>query len=265
MKNRRYVLSIAILSSFAFAQGAKRKPVTSSIIQEEKGPIVSFTHTKDTVSFAASGERSFPGYEGLKNEKKLDDLLKKQAYVEILMYLWGEKDHSKRIAWLTTQAEKGHVICMLELSKELAALGTKKEESFIWFKVAMIRMSQDVLCCSDCSVAAAYEVFYSYYEQYWQKNDLITPDSTTPALKMIAEFIIQAHPKIEEKIKNWKHFPSPEWVSYHGITAFLPEATIKQPNLKPQSEWKKLRQQAVDSFKEEVEYFKSLIYSIYGK
>jgi hypothetical protein len=182
------------------------------------------------IDLLIEGERIFKGYSGLSDSKKVDSLVHRQEYGEILKYLWSEKDRSKRLIWLKKHAEAGHIPCMFELSKEYALQGTV-EECFVWYYLACNRLFQDLHCCTarrEIACASLTALYANHLKKSMVQN--VAKQSLLPLTKKCVQ-------RVSTQLSVWRHYPSPSWLS-ESI-----QNGQKSPSvLKPEKEWGIMRE-----------------------
>lgn len=188
------------------------------------------------------------GYNGFKKieEEKLESLLKKQDYIEILKYVWTEEDVEFKLKWLKTQAAQGHVILMFETSRAICELTNPSKEiileAFRWRTLGRIHTILDAACHGDNSVIAALGFLTNYYPL----EHLVFKYEKEIQEELMEK--IQAQNKIIYEIQLKETDPSPKWVMYHGISCLMGQNTLA-----PEEQWLQLRtkkhQELVREFK----------------
>ncbi len=261
MKISRYIVALCVSThclSFAHKAGQTLSPKIDDqpeYIIEKRGNTTNIRNLKSVVPFASSyyPKDSFIDYNGLDDTKLLTDLLNRENYIEVLKHVWSEKNQAKRIGWLTQAAENGHVICMFELFKEWAQIKNYKEMYF-WYLMAQTRLLQDIACCNDESVRAAYDCLFFGYGPWlglaFVRRFLDCLDKDCDMLKCT----IDLNTSVLSKLKSLKQYPSPVWVSHHGLGAFL----NKKCDLKPANEWHALRKKQIQKLEAHINELKKI-------
>ena len=247
-----YSFSMVLLCTL-FSIEAKR-PVTApkqpnvDVTVTNDGHKFSFVNTQDVLCFVnRHSEDPFPGYDGLKNEKKIEALLEAQNYIEVLKHVWTEKDTNKKYVWLKNKALDNHVILMFELSKLCAAL-RQDDTAIHWLLVAITRTGLDISHCSDPSLGDASAFLAMNYGTYMQHIPNFASLGDTPLSDAV--FL-----KILKEVKNFKKWPSPLWITYHGMRAFNPAAYGDA--LKPANERKLLHDKMLSQVEDEIQKIES--------
>ncbi len=188
---------------------------------------------KDVIAFVAhaQGELQIEGA-GLNDSVRstVNAKLKEQDYITVLRHIWTEPDYNERKDWLTEKVKEGHPILMFELAKVLVKENAI-EEGLIWLNMGLMRATQDAYCCDDISIqnrnvptmlAQAYARFFSSYSGMMKAT-------AKEALKRLGE--------------HQQQYPSPQWVGYHGLSAFSGNVLLVS-----ESEWPKIRSDVLQMF-----------------
>lgn len=190
--------------------------------------VVSYTNNRVDQQFIDNLSKK---YDGLKDQDKINELLKNQNYIEVLNYLWTEPDHAKRLNWLKEKLPENHPILMFELASEYQlkdpTIETYLNKTMPWILAGARRTYLDALCSSDSSVQAAPELLiYNYQtpivesllqklgEENFQKYVVDHADEFRKS--NIAIFKKAVNPII-----NDENVPSAKWVFAHGMGAIL--------------------------------------------
>ena len=252
--NFRLIVTLFIFCSFL--QGKKAAP---AIVCNVQGNTATFINTNDVLCFiddqinavqSANSQRSYPG---LSNEKEIADLLTKQKYIEVLKYVWNEKNQDKKIAWLKKTAEDGHIICIFELSREYALKGDMAE-SYFWLLLGMARTSQDVLCCTDRSLEDCPIFLLQCYCPFWHtvvRKDSSFFEKATLNMEKFNQLHKRTLLRLVEYLKNCKKFPSPAWLAPHGLGSFF-SPTKGLGVLHPEKTFAAKRKETIDTFELEI-------------
>jgi hypothetical protein len=216
-----------------------RSTTDVTFTQTVKGQQTNISCDQDVVSFSTKflskeyiSALSKEGFNGFAKVKDVDwdKLVEKQDYVEILKIIWTEKDHDVAIAHLEPEAKKGHAILMLELHRTLCEKMKAENKfptetlkaAFTWYIHGIQTTILDIACNTDNSTQAAVDMLrYSY-----APGNLISPSEWQ-------KFDIRAFG--DSIIKNLElpaSYPSPKWVTYHGMAIFRGENSLL-----PEAEW----------------------------
>lgn len=251
-------LLLTVLTYYAFTR--------PEVITERQGNIVNYYKSNDVLCFishnleAAQDGKKFPQYLGLSDEGKVTRLLEKQDYIEVLKYVWSEHNKEKRLAWLKKGAEKGHIICMFELSKEYGLQGNTAECHF-WLFLGTYRTKQDVLCCTDISLADCPDFLRQCYYPFYQAA--VSKDSAFSEKNCLGpwnyhQLKITGCTKVFEHLKNCHTFPSPAWLHLHGLDAW--SKSKDSMILHPEKTFSAKRKEIVDGLEREVNELRSQVF-----
>lgn len=149
------------------------------------------------------------------SEEKLKSLLDEQNYIEVMKYLWTEKDVEKAINFVKPIAEAGHAIFMMELfrllSEQIKTIKTPTEENFKealkWFVWGMTTVEVDIACNTDKSTKEALSMLNVCYSSFKPKTPQNTWNKTWE--KYFQDYLLQW--------KSVENPPSPKWVMHHGL------------------------------------------------
>jgi hypothetical protein len=223
----------------------------SSISVSMQGQSVAITKIQDVVSFSTYfsspviAQLKREGYRGLPPADQLQRLIQDQSYAEVLKYIWTEDNLDSILQALEPLANAGHAILMLEMSRTMCRkmqaqndfsaekIGTASK----WYTLGMATTQLDLACNTDLSTTAALGMLHSTYH-----CSLHIPPAELSKInaKEIASTIFQ----------NWKllpAYPSPKWVTYHGLRAFS-----NQNSLHPESEWNQRRAEEYERIQKKV-------------
>lgn len=199
-------------------------------------------------------------YSGLSNKKKVNQLLKKRDYLEVLNHLWSEHDRSARVIWLEKKVNEGHPILMFELAKEYYDQNPKLEtylfETMPWMLAGVKRTFMDVNCTSDKSVSAAVQFLLFVYQESiladLQKTDSLEEIqcSINENYEQFSHANLLILKKVMEPFVNGNHGsqPSPTWVFNHGMGQFL-----KESNTISAAKWEQIRKKEAEEFLRQAE------------
>lgn len=175
-------------------------------------------------------EKGYNGKASLTPEKQ-SELLKKQNYIDMLKYVWTEKDINEKIAWLRPLAQEGHAILCFELSRALGAAHQNSYsseiimESMIWYLKGHAHTRFDCACIDDISCLSAIDALMFYYgNDSYDMPEKAIEKATPSAIKEIKRQILLELPLSE-------NLPSPKWLAYHGIGMFTGRITLQAENL----------------------------------
>ena len=225
-----------------------RKTGLSAIKQKHLAGLVgnhlSFTQDEDVILFAE--KYSLPntilnlkqeGYQGLKNEKELNNLLKKQKYVEILKHVWTEENLNYKLEWLKTFASKGHAILMFETSRAMCELKEHTEETILemwrWRSLGVLYTYMDCACYSDSSCFDGANLLSNIYGNNFHLKKWIPNNK----MEEFQKKCLEQNKKTLYEVKLSDSNPSPKWLMYHTISIFMGTKTLY-----PSENWFELRQ-----------------------
>ena len=194
--------------------------------------VVVYTSNKDDKEFIQNLSKK---YNGLSNEQAINQLLADQNYIEVLNFLWTEKNAAKKREWLEKQVNTGHPILMFELGEEYynqnPTLETFVNKTMPWILTGARRALLDADCSSDKSVLAAPEFLLETYkarilnhltnkyseeqiEKYVSDHAQDLQNNSLVILKQVLQPIIN---------DDQKNIPAPQWIFAHGMGAFTNE------------------------------------------
>lgn len=226
---------------------------------KQEGKVITYTNKQDTVSYSSrKGDPQFVAqlktkYSGLKDEEKLNELLKQQNYIEVLHHLWSESDGDKRLAWLEKKVDEGHPILMLELGEEYylqnPTLQTYAMKTMPWLLAGARRTLVDADTTSDRSVAAAADFLLTVYQERvltqvrTQFSEAAVMQYMTEKLKEFQKNNIAITRKVLTPLINGKqaNMPSPCWVFAHGMRSFT-----NTQNTIPESQYNAIRKKSAE-------------------
>ncbi len=189
--------------------------------------------------------------DGLAYTTFVETKLKNHDYIGVLRCIWSESDLNRRKNWLEAKAHQGHPLLMIEYGK-IIAYQTSIEEGLKWFYLGLFRAQQDAACC-DCALfnivnqliereipITEHEIPKQWLEipidQWLQRARNYHKKRQT-----IAQFAEKAKQQALIELKNWKQFPSPQWITY-SAPQVEPGKAVR---LKPETEWQKIRDQVI--------------------
>ena len=256
---KKMLLFFLIISSMSFAEPLITSETTWEELAEQgileaNGNHFAIYHPKDAISYTrhlfepSYLEELQKKYHGLDSYEKLDQLLKNQEYIEILNHLWTEGDYTKRINWLQKAVSGNHPLMMMELAYahflRSPTLETSQIKSIPLLAVAKMRLEMDASCTSDKSVFGGVSVGGNYesliFEALLQRN---TEDELREhyskhleeefmSFYELAKILLYPFTQKEEYI-----LPSPHWIFYHGLHAFMDIS-----NEIPETDWDQIRE-----------------------
>jgi hypothetical protein len=204
------------------------------VVVEEQGNSVSFTNPKDVVSFTSVQlvpeqlAKAIEGYKGLSDPAKADEALKAGNYIEVLKYLWSEKDHKKRLDWLKQKTSESHPVLLYEYAIETL----RNNQPLNWDAflqstavsfVANLRAMQDAQCFSDNSVQAAAGMLFITYSQLVAQDNLIDEKTTTEFMDRLRKdpkpYLQIVEGYFQPVVDGTAQLPSPDWIRYHGMAS----------------------------------------------
>lgn len=226
----------------------KKISVQNDILREDfeiqDSYIIEHAHIKDIISFVDRFYWHRPlvkAWEKNLSNVAFDKLLEEQDYATMFLFVESIKNDQERISYLEKGAAQGHVICMLELCKELKdsqvqssaqdALNKKTQEISSWYTRALVRLLQDIACHEDSSVGAA-QVLMSIYAQILGNSLDETFSNKQKFDGLLNEGFVW--------VNSLKQIPSPMWVGYHGMSVF--NGGLK---LIPENKWAAKRQEVL--------------------
>ncbi len=189
-------------------------------------------------------------YDGLKDLKKIDALLEKQNYIEVLNHLWTEKNLRKRKLWLEKKFKEGHSLLFFELGidsyLENPVLETLQTRTFPYINIGAKRVEIDAECSSDPSVKAAgmcllmkyMEGLQSLISERYSEEEVFSYIDNTQQIYFTALREL-AHKAFKGFILKPSRMPRPDWVFAHGI-----DALYKRPNTIPSDQFNEIRKNA---------------------
>ncbi|MDN3507007.1 MAG: hypothetical protein P0S96_07250 [Simkaniaceae bacterium] len=194
---------------------------------QHKGDVLVYTNNRTEEYFSALQAH----YGGLPSDKVLDDLLSQQEYIEILNYLWAERDQALRISWLENKLPEGHPILIAELAIEYISrdpsIHTYLFSSRPLLDVAVCLTEIDTSCTSDASVEAATGFLNFQYsnlllttllehhpreavQAYWKDHYIEFKNLKIALLRQFLNRFFDSQQTV----------PTPKWVFSHGLKAF---------------------------------------------
>ncbi len=210
----------------------------TTFTQTVNGQSINYSCDQDVVSFSTAFSKEYisqlkgEGYNGFEkvNDAAWDKLVEEQNYVEILKIIWTENNLDIALSHLEPSAEKGHAILMLEMSRTLCRK-IQAENKFpietikvagTWYVRGLYTTMLDVACNTDKSTGAAIGMLQNSY----------SPGNLIPMAQLQKVEFATVNNSFRQ---NWKlptSYPSPKWVTYHGMGVFL-----KENSLLPEAEW----------------------------
>ena len=190
-------------------------------------------------------------YNGLSSEETLNDLLQNQDYIEVLNYLWSERDQNLRISWLEKKLPDAHPILICELALEYI-LRDPSIHTYLFFSrplldVATCLTKLDCYCTSDKSVTAA-PGFLNFQYGYLIDQILLNHHSREALQAYWKEHFIEFKNNAFKLLRGalyrfvdpqqYPNLPSPRWVFSHGLRAFANE---EDSAAYPENQWNEIR------------------------
>lgn len=172
---------------------------------------------------------SSPYLNGL-NYLGIIDNLNACMYPPLLLAIWGEKNNSRRLAWLKEHAGL-HALLMCERAiAEFVAnpcVATITTVALPLIEAASCRMVQDCTCSTDPTVCddAHTKLKEIYLQVLVKKIDELTPHLSLATIRSNQDKIISQKSRekvievLTQSIENPDSLPSPEWISQHGLRA----------------------------------------------
>lgn len=225
------------------------------VVHNNKTDVVAHTCRKNDPAYLAEIKAQ---YAGIRDEKKMGDLLQKQDYIELLNHLWSETDGQKRLAWLEGNVGLQHPILLFEIAEEYYMQNPTPQTYVLKTKpfllAGMSRAMVDAACTSDASVSAAAEFLIFYYHDriimdllasfsMEKLTEILQPHQNQGkenAIAMAERFLLPV-------ISGKENLPSPSWIFSHGMGGFTGMA-----NSIPESDWALLRRQKAQQLLEEI-------------
>jgi hypothetical protein len=204
--------------------------------------VVSFCEIRnDPKAFSAYIQAE--GAQGISNGEALKALAEKGDYIPVLKAIWSEKDHTRQLTWLRSNASL-HAPLMFELAlAEFAAAPTVETIELISFPLisaANLRINQDSVCSQDYFIYSLPpsdmgKAYCKSLDQLMQKH-LFHPFDRFNLSQRCLQASIQ---KSIETLLSSKSLPlpNPTWISWHT------DATASDAlKMHPAGDWKKLRE-----------------------
>jgi len=195
----------------------------------------------------------------LSYQTKLDRLLKRQDYAEVINTLALEPSANKRVAWLESKLSERHTMLIFELALQLLkakpSLKTYYFETLPFFRAAIAMLVLDCSCTSDKSVGGAVgSLAFAYamqFEEQLERYSQVERDAYEKKHQIETEKVNLY--KCKEILNPYTtaaitQMPSPAWVFPHGLGAVLGEE-----NEIPPSQWNTIRQEMAIAYMEEIE------------
>ena len=204
---------------------------------------LNYCHSQSVVTFSEirndqkEANKIIKANTGLSHLSEIADKLSSGDYIPVLKAVWSEKDKPKRLQWLREQVNDGlHAILCFELAvAEFAAAPTADTLNLIalpLIKAGVFRTKQDEKCINDNSLGDAY---YLLEVNYWRSLRNIASRKGQSIEQMMAdeEWKKKREDAIFAKMKEIAErsliisLPSPKWIAYHGLSAFIGDISIK--------------------------------------
>ncbi len=198
--------------------------------------------------------------DGLADTRLVEAKLKNHDYVSVLKCIWSEPDFNRRKQWLEAKVREGHPLLMIEYGK-IIAYQTSIEEGAKWFYLGLFRAQQDAACC-DC---ASFDIVNKlvegeFFPKQWREVALdqwnkIGNDQFKKAANSNKEGLTatQCAEKAKQQalveLKNWKQFPSPQWIIYSSPPQWPGKPVVR---LKAETEWPKIREQVIQELEQKL-------------